>query len=314
MIISASRRTDIPAFYTPWLMERLRTGSVCVRNPFRPRQVSLVSLKPEDVDCIVFWTKNPAPLMPHLAEIEEMGFTFYFQFSLTPYDRTIERSVPDRKVLVQTFRELAERVGAQRVVWRYDPIILSAELSVDRHVQLFAELAAELRGSCERCMISFLDFYAKTKRNAKELELLPISEQDMQLLGQNLSAAAKACGIRVFTCCEQADLSRWGIGHGKCVDDELIGSITGRPLASAKDRNQRPACGCVKSVDIGAYDTCLHQCLYCYANADHAKAAANWNDHDPRSPLLHGWVTPDDELVFRKEKKRLGSLFTECSS
>lgn len=300
MIVSASRRTDIPAFYATWLLNRLRDGFAYVRNPFRYRQISKVTLDPEVVDCIVFWTKNPTPLLPYLTAIEEMGYRFYFQFTLTPYDQAIERNVPDKALLIRTFQELAERIGPRRVVWRYDPIILSPELSMEKHVELFAQLAVELKGSCERCVISFLDFYAKTRRNTKGLQLLPISEEDMQALGRALAAVAQAQQIQVFTCSEEVDLNQWGVAHGKCIDDGLIEGIVGRPIPAKKDKGQRVGCGCVESVDLGAYNTCLHQCLYCYANADHLAAAANWAEHDPASPLLHGQVTPEDQITVRR--------------
>ncbi|NLM41195.1 MAG: DUF1848 domain-containing protein [Firmicutes bacterium] len=299
MIISASRRTDIPAFYTRWLLARLREGFVYVRNPFRYHQISRVSLDPEMVDCIVFWTKNPAPLLPHLQTLEDMGYSYYFQFTLTPYEQRIEKNLPSKAVLVRTFQKLAERVGPKRIVWRYDPIILTPELSIAQHVRLFAQLAEALRGICERCVISFLDLYTKTKRNTKDLGLLPITEQDMQLLGRELSAVAHMFNLQLSTCAEEVDLSQWGITHGKCIDGDLIERITGRPLKPKKDRNQRANCGCVESVDIGAYDTCLHQCLYCYANANHRSAQKRWAEHDPASPLLVGCVTQDDTVFVR---------------
>lgn len=300
MIISASRRTDIPAFYGKWFLERLRAGFAYVRNPFRPRQVTRVELHPELVDCIVFWTKNPAPLLSDLDSITDLGYNFYFQFTLTPYDRTIEGNLPEKKVLVRTFQELAARIGPARVVWRYDPIILSEDLTIAKHVELFAQLAAELKDSCERCVISFLDFYAKTKRNTRGLGFLPIGPEDMEVLGREPAAVARSAQMEICTCSEAVDLSPWGVKPGKCIDDELVSRITGRSLSLKRDRNQRASCGCVESIDLGAYNTCLHQCRYCYANADHAAAKANWTRHDPAAPLLHGRTSPQDEIRVRR--------------
>lgn len=300
MIISASRRTDIPAFYGQWFVERLRAGFVYVRNPFYPRQVSMVTLDPGLVAGIVFWTKNPGPLLPLLHIIDDLGYMYFFQFTLTPYDKTLERNLPPKEGLIATFHELAEKLGPQRVVWRYDPIILNRELSLSRHVELFGQLAEELHGSCNRCVISFVDHYAKTKRNTNRMGLQPITEEDMQALGRELAAIASQFNLPLFTCSEQVDLRHWGISPGSCVDGMLIEELTGTKLRFKKDHNQRPACGCVESVDVGAYNTCRHGCLYCYATGDHGRAMANWAAHKPESPLLVGQIGPEDQITVRR--------------
>ena len=156
MIISASRRTDIPAFYSEWLLNRLKEGYALVANPRNALRFSRVSLNPQTVDCLVFWTKNPAPMLPKLDEITAMGYPFYFQFTLTPYGQDIEQNLPDKKTLLQTFQALSRLLGAKRVIWRYDPVILTAQMNIEYHLQCFETFASALEGYTHRCIFSFL--------------------------------------------------------------------------------------------------------------------------------------------------------------
>lgn len=313
MIISASRRTDIPALYGEWLINRIREGFVYVRNPFNYKQVSKINLDPDVVDCIVFWTKNPEPLFPYLQEIDDLGYQYYFQFTLTPYDDEIEKNLPPKKSLVDTFIKLAELIGSKHVIWRYDPILLTEDISLSYHRENFFNLASKLQGSTERCVISFLDSYAKTKRNTKNLELQIITEEDMKTLGRELATIGIDYDLQMFTCAESVDLSQFGIKKGKCIDDELIESIINSPLQVRKDKNQRQECGCVKSIDIGAYNSCIHNCLYCYANESFTSIASNRKKHNKVSPFLVGEIKDDDKITLRKmhslQKQQL-SLFS----
>lgn len=299
MIISASRRTDLPAYYSKWFFRRLQEGYVLVRNPVNPRQVSRVSLSPEVVDGFVFWTKNPAPMIPWLDKLPDCPY--YFQVTLTPYDEQIERYLPSkRKVILPAMRQLARQIGPERVVWRYDPVFLTEKYSVDFHKKAFAQIARLLRGNTVRCVISFLDWYPPMEKRLRPLAPRPLGGDEMRELAASFGQAAAENGMRIFTCAETADLSGFGVEHGCCIDRDLLERIGGRPLCAEKDRSQRAACGCVQSVDIGAYDTCPGGCLYCYADHGVGRTMRNLAGFDPSSPLLCSSLRPDDTVRERK--------------
>ena len=299
MIISASRRTDLPAYYSKWFFRRLQEGYVLVRNPVNPRQVSRVSLSPEVVDGFVFWTKNPAPMIPWLDKLPDCPY--YFQVTLTPYDEQIERYLPSkRKVILPAVRQLARQIGPERVVWRYDPVFLTERYSVDFHKKAFAQIARLLRGNTVRCVISFLDWYPPMEKRLRPLAPRPLGGDEMRELAASFGQAAAENGMRIFTCAETADLSGFGVEHGCCIDRDLLERIGGRPLCAEKDRSQRAACGCVQSVDIGAYDTCPGGCLYCYADHGVGRTMRNLAGFDPLSPLLCSSLRPDDTVRERK--------------
>jgi len=275
MIISASRRTDIPAFYGDWFMERIAEGHVMVRNPMNSHQVSRVSLDPEDVTCIVFWTKNPANIIDKLQILDDMNYHYYFQFTLTPYGKVVETNVRDKNDILSTFIRLSERIGKERVVWRYDPILVTDTLTEDYHVRSFERLAEALAGHTERCIISFVDFYAKCRKRLSGLRAQALGYQDMRAIAESFAAIGKARNLKLETCAEEIDLSDLAIDHAHCIDDKLVSRIVGRHLTLKKDKRQRERCRCVASVDIGAYNTCSHGCLYCYANSGNRTGAAN---------------------------------------
>ena len=299
MILSASRRTDIPAFYSAWLLNRLRQGFVCVRNPMNPAQVSRIALSPETVDCIVFWTKDPAPMLDKLGEIRSMGYEFYFQFTLTPYGREIERHLPEKRVLAETFRRLSRAVGRERVVWRYDPVLLTGDWTPDRHFEAFGALCRELEGCAEECVFSFVDRYAKIARRTAGL-VRDIAPGEMERTAAGFAETARRHGLKLSACAETADFSRFGIGRARCIDPARIERLTGCAIRAGKDRNQRPECGCIESADIGAYDTCRHGCLYCYASAGDGTVRRACAGHDPLSPLLTGRLLESDRVTERK--------------
>ena len=303
MIVSASRRTDIPACYAAWMMERLRAGYVFVRSPYSARRILRVPLTPDTVDCIVFWTKNPAPMEQTFPQIGAMGFPFYVQFTLTPYGPELERNLPSKTALVETFCRLSGLLGAGRVVWRYDPVVVDATHPVSWHIEAFGRLCERLAGYIKRCVFSFVDVY---KRRGGVV--LPVSEPDQQAIARGFSEIARAYGIALFTCAEQGDFGAYGIRPGACIDRALVEQTMGRPIDARADQNQRPACRCLESVDIGAYDSCQNGCVYCYATTPGAalkKAAL----HDPLSPLLIGRPTQADEVRERPVRaQRMGQL------
>lgn len=302
MILSVSRRTDIPALYPAWFLNRLREGFVLVRNPMNYRQVGKVQLCPSLIDCIVFWTKDPSKMLPHLESLRE--YNYYFQITLTGYDQRLEPNVPSTEHVVTAVQELAHIIGKERVIWRYDPIIITERLDPEYHRREFSRLVEQLKGSIERCVISFVDLYRKTKRNMGDIKPC-LDEATMYQVAELLSKEASKRGLRLETCSEKIDLGALGIKHGKCIDDQLIAKISGKPLVVGKDPNQRADCGCVTSIDIGAYNTCTHGCLYCYANYSAKTVARNVARHNPHSPLLIGKIEPEDKIVERKRRSRI---------
>lgn len=295
MIISASRRTDIPACHADWFFRRLEEGYALVRHPMNPHRVSRVRLSPDVVDGFVFWTKNPLPMLDRLSLLGD--YAYYFQFTLTSYGRDVEPGLPSKRdVIVPAFRKLASLAGRHRVIWRYDPVFLSRTYTFEYHVRCFERLAELLAPCTERCVISFLDFYRDTKRNMASLGLQDFSPDLQTALAARLAESARAHGLRLESCAESLDLSRFGIAHARCVDADLIGSIGGAPLQVEADRHQRPACGCAQSIDIGAYGSCPHGCLYCYAGGGRAAVKSC----DPDSPLLAGALRPDDVVTERR--------------
>ena len=296
MIISASRRTDVPAFYFDWLCHRLHEGFVDVINPFNRKQVSRISLKSDAVDCIVFWTKDPAPMLSKLRELSD--YSYYVQISLTPYERDIETNIHPKDEIIQTVQELSRRLGKERVVWRYDPILLNDNYTIKRHLEWFEKTLAKLFGYVERCVISFIDIYAKMKNN--NLYLNELSVDEINELAEGLSQIAKGSGISLQTCSEEIDIERYGISHGACIDKELIERIIGKPLNVSKAKNQRPLCNCVESFDIGAYDTCIQGCRYCYANASIEKARRGYSAHDKSSSILTGRLIGDEKITIHE--------------
>lgn len=296
MIISASRRTDIPAFYTPWFMHRVRAGYCTAPNPFNRRQISHISLRAEDVDVIVFWTRNPRPLLAHLDELDARGYRYYFQYTVLDNPRTIDPKTPPVEAAIETFHRLAERIGAERVIWRYDPIVLSSVTDSNFHRERYAWLARQLRGYTTRSVISFMDVYKKATPRLRALaaqgvtlpEPSPVPLPGYDDLLHSLVEIAAQNAMEISSCAEETDLTICGVRPGKCVDDVLIERVFGLRLNLKKDPSQRDACGCVASRDIGMYDSCLFGCQYCYATSSFARAAANHAAHDPHSPSLLG--------------------------
>ena len=286
MIISASRRTDIPAFYSDWFYNRIRDGFVVTQNPFNANQLRKIDLDPGICDAIVFWTKNPEPMISRLDELD--GFMYYFQFTLTPYDMSVEPGLPDKKALLGAFSRLSEKIGRKRVIWRYDPILISDEFPAERHIDQFGKLARILSGQTEKVVISFLDFYPSIMKRIAPLRAREIRNEEIARVSSAFSRIARENNMVVESCSEKIDLESFGIKHGKCVDGELIGELLGVPVDAGKDKNQRPDCGCVESIDIGAYNTCRHGCKYCYANFSEKATITNHGNHDPESPLLTG--------------------------
>ncbi len=294
MIVSASRRTDLPAFYTEWLMGRIRAGWCTVTNPYNPKQVRPLSLRPQDVEAMVFWSKNPKPLVPHLAELENRGLRYYFQFTITGYGSPLEPHVPDVEQSLNTFANLSRNLGRERVIWRYDPILFSQMTGISYHRHNFMQLAHRLEGYTTRVVVSLLDCYQKTIRELRranmQVEQRPagvlLDDPSCQELLVYMAQVAREHGMEIQSCAQGRDLSPYGIQTGKCIDDDLIFRLFGIRVGAARDRSQRPHCACILSRDIGVYHTCLHGCRYCYATANLETARRNYHRHNPLSPVM----------------------------
>ncbi len=297
MIISASRRSDIPAFYLDWFIARLRQGYALVRNPINPGQVSRVDLRPEAVDCIVFWSKNPAPLLARLDELKD--YPFYLQFTINPYDRDLEGNVPPKERLFAAFEALADALGPERVVWRYSPVIVNARYDEALHLARFAQYARRLRGRTQKCNLAFLDVYAKIRRAMRALDIVDTPEEVKARMAGEMLGIAQAEGIALGAC-GALDLAAAGVPPAHCVDADLAGRLAGRPLRRRKDSGQRQTCSCTLSADIGAYNTCPHHCAYCYANYSPETARRRLAAHDPASPMLCDQPRPGDRVSVRK--------------
>jgi hypothetical protein len=296
MIISASRRTDIPAFYSEWFMNRIAEGRFESVNPFNPSQVRVISLLPQDVDAVVFWSKNPEPMLKHLDGLDARGFRYYFQYTLNAYPGFLEPGIPSLDKRLDTFLRLSSRLGSKRTVWRYDPIIAGNMTPVEYHLERFAGISRRLSGYCERVVISFVDFYAKLSKRLDFLErsygfsafdiTRPEYRDRLELLASGINSLASANGMKVYSCSEPLELDGWGIRRGSCIDADLINDIFHLDLRAKKDRNQRGGCLCAASVDMGAYNSCAHACRYCYANLNETLASKHRLGHDPKSPSL----------------------------
>lgn len=295
MIISVSRRTDIPAFYSEWFLNRIKEEYCTVFHPFDRRRVRRVSLRPEDIEVIVFWTRYSKPLREKLAILTEKGIRYYFLFTLTNYPPELERRLPRFTQIREEFFRLSDSIGSQRIIWRYDPIILGDEMNYGYHLDNFSFLARELRGRSERVIISLITYYRKTLNNLTPywmIDTLDREPEKREEFGAFLSSLTKISNENHFeiqSCCPPIDLRSSGIKRGKCIDDEYIKRVFGIEITKEKDPGQRKGCNCVKSIDIGVYNTCWHGCRYCYATSDHRLAQSNYREHNPESPSLLGW-------------------------
>lgn len=292
MIVSASRRTDIPRYYAPWLINRLRAGYALAADPYDARHLTRVGLRPSDVDLLVLWTKDPRPLLARLGELDDFGIPYYFQYTITTLGPDLEPAAPDMATAVGAFLRLSRRLGPERVDWRFDPVLIDEAHPLSQTVQRFCALADALRGATARCILSFCDPYGGRKAR-------PMGEETIRTAARALGEAAAARGLPLFACAEPYDLRPFGILPGACIDAQKAARILASEVAAKKDAGQRPACRCLPSVDIGAYDTCPAGCAYCYATHSARRARERCAAHDPNSPLLTGWPRGDERVTER---------------
>lgn len=299
MILSISRRTDIPTYYSDWFFNRIKEGFVYVRNPMNIHQISRISLSPEVVDGIVFWTKNPLPMIERLDELSP--YVYYFQFTVNSYGKDVEPNIPSKNdVIIPAFQKLSKKIGKEKVIWRYDPIFFNEKYTIDYHVKYFKMLSTKLAGYTEKCTISFVDLYKNTQRNISSLNIQVPNIEQIKMLVTQLNQIAAEYGIYIDTCAEKIDLEKFGIKHSHCIDKQRFELLGQYSLNVDKDKNQRPECGCFSSIDIGTYNTCKNGCLYCYANYSEKAVNSNSLLHDPTSPLLFGTICENDVVKERE--------------
>ncbi len=298
MIVSASRRTDVPAFYLEWFLRRLAEGRVRVANPFRPSQQRVVSLAPDDVDAIVFWTRDPAALVRATDRLEELGhrrtvaLVTITGLAGTGRGRVLEPHVVPTDRAVEGFLRLAERWGdARRVAWRYDPVILGPRDTPEEHLERFAGLAGRLAGATDRAVVSFLDLYRKTERRLAlvgyPVEMPEPGAPVLRELVAGLAAIAREHGMSLELCAEPPVYEGTGARRGRCIDPDRLAALwPDRPFPRKKDPGQRPDCGCCPAVDVGMPDTCIGGCAYCYAVRSHELARRNRARHDPAAESM----------------------------
>ena len=286
MIINTGMRTDIPAFYSEWFMNRIREGFVLVRNPYCPERITRYELNTDVVDCLAFCTKDPAPMLKYLDELK--AYHQYWFVTITPYGKEIEPSVPPKEEVMQSFITLSRSVGIDCVGWRYDPIFIDRIYTPERHINDFELMCKTLSGHTKVCVISFIDLYEKVKRNFPQART--VTQQKRIALGRAFTDIGRRYGITIKACAEGNDLAPYGVDCGGCMTRQTFEKAIGSNIIVPKKRSQRAECACVLGTDIGAYDTCGHLCRYCYANYDHENVRRNMRLHDPDSPLLVGKV------------------------
>lgn len=302
MIISASRRTDIPAFYSRWFFERIKEKYVLAPNPYNPKMISKISLDPAVVDCIVFWTKNPTPMIDKLDKLKD--YKYYFQFTLNPYGKDIENHLPSVQKRIELFKKLSDKIGKEKVIWRYDPLLTNKKYDISFHKEIFAEIAFGLKDHTERCMLGFIDHYRHIRREVGKLNIHPLTKEEIEEIARSFKQTMdRYPAVALDTCTKKVDLTYLNIPSGLCVDKKLIERITGYPISAKKDKNQRDVCNCIESIDIGTYETCLNGCIYCYAiKGNYNTAEFNNRKHDESSPMLIGNVSEGDIVTDREMK------------
>lgn len=290
MILFVSGRTDIIAFYTEWFLNRLKEGFFDVRNPFNPKLVSRIYL--EDVDAIMFCTKNPLPIIKHLKSINK---PILFHVTLTPYKEDIEPNVPAKTKIIEGIKEISKMIGIDNLFLRYDPIFLNEKYNLAYHQQAFQKMCTLLDGYVKQIIVSFLDDYKNVRKNQNVLKAQELTKNDLKKIGLSFSKIAKDHNMTIQTCFEEETLTEYGFIKGECFSKEMAYKLTGKEFKKWTARK----CECVSMVDIGAYNTCHHLCKYCYANYDEKNVEQNIEKHDPNSSLLIGSLKEDDKIIRR---------------
>lgn len=302
MILNISGRTDIVNHYSDWLFNRFAAGYVFSRNSLFPNSVRRYELQPDKIDCLIFGSKNYQPVIDRIQTITDK-FNTYFYYTITAYDKDIEPGIPDLESSINTFLALRNIVGAQRIAWRYDPILLTEKYTIQRHLETFAYLASRLSGQCDRCIFSFVEMYKKHETNLPEL--ITIKPESMDIIAHGLSKIAARYNIILQTCGPAESYDRYNIQTSGCVTLDILGRANNIQFRNLKHKGFRSGCHCIESRDIGALNSCPNGCKYCYANKNQQLPLENFKLHDPMSPLLIGYLNPSDRLEPGAQKSFL---------
>lgn len=307
MIINTGSRTDIPAYFSKWFFNRIKEGFVLTRNPYYPEQVIKYKLTPDVVDCLAFCTKNPGPMLERMHELD--AFRQFWFVTITPYGKEIEPNLPNKNKVIEDFKRLSTIVGIKSIGWRYDPIFITEKYSLDLHLKSFEVMAANLEGYTDNCVISFIDLYEKTKRNFTGVK--EVTKEERALIGREFVRIGKQYGITIRTCHEGTDLKKYGVDCSGCMTKEVIERAIDNSLQIPKKKQStRESCNCLLGNDIGAYNSCGHGCVYCYANYNQEMVKQNMRQHSPNSPFLIGNLKNGDVIKEAKKESYLDGQLT----
>ncbi len=310
MIINTGARTDTVQYYTPWLLNRFRAGFAYVRNPLFPGTVTRYDLSPDVVDVVMFCSKNYAPILPHLHEIYDR-FKVYCYYTITAYGKDVEPNVPTIDESIETLKSLSKQVGKNKLAWRYDPVLLTANYTVEAHLQTFEYMAEKLAPFIDRCIFSFVEMYKKTAENMPEI--VPLTAEDKDVLARGFGQIAKKYGIYIQTCGKSDDYMRYGIHYSGCATLKMFSQIYSCEFKDLLHKGTREGCHCIDNRDIGEYNTCPNGCKYCYANENYKLAVKNYKSHDPDSPILLGKILPTDKVTHSQQKSFINSVAKQFS-
>lgn len=292
MILNTGGRTDTVNYFSEWLLNRFAAGYAYSRNPFHPDVVNRIDLNPRTIDVVEFCSKNYRPILSRLHEITER-FNCHFHYTITAYDKDIEPNVPGIDESVETLRDLSAQVGKEKIIWRYDPVLLTGKYTIERHLATFDYMARRIAPYVSRCLFSFVVWYKKLHLP----ELQPISGRQKELIAKGLGEMAAKHHLYIQTCGTKESYEQYGIHHSGCMTRAVYEHSLGLHFKKVAERGNRPGCRCMESRGLGDYNTCLNGCRYCYANYDHEKARENYRLHDPESPLMIGHLRPTDKIV-----------------
>lgn len=299
MIINTGGRTDTVNYYSDWLLKRFEEGYVYSRNPLFPNHITKYRLDPSVVDCVVFCSKNYQPILSRLHWITDR-FNVFCHYTITAYGRDIEPNVPGIDQSIATLIELSGLVGRERVAWRYDPVLLTGTYTVAKHLETFDYMAARIAPYVGFCIFSFVEMYKRLDTYMPEL--IPLIADGKQELVEGMGRIAARYGVWLQTCGTLENYERYGIHISGCMTTTNLGKVLGCRFRKMAHKGTRIGCQCMPSRDIGAYNTCLNGCKYCYANKNPELAAENYKLHDPASPLLIGHVEPTDIIQEGSQK------------
>ena len=312
MILNTGLRTDIPGFFSEWFYKRIDEGFVYARSPYAKNMVYSYKLDPELIDCIIFCTKNPKPMFNKLEKLDK--FNQYWHITITPYEKEVEPNVPTVDDVLESFKFLSDKLGKEKVILRYDPIFINEKYTLEKHIESFEYIISALSDYTTEAIISFIDLYEKTKRNfpsANEVtheERLKIANEvtheERLRIGEEFAKIGKKWNIKIKTCVEGSELDKFGLDSSGCMTKEVIEMAIGKNLDIPKQKARNGECYCLLNNDIGAYNSCNHGCLYCYANSNKGLVKRNLKLHNPKSPLLIGEIKEDD-IIKEMEQKSL---------